>query len=227
MPDAVGEEGGDIAVDGVALGLHRAPLEHRDMLADLGEAGGVVGGQPAFAKPVGADQSAVDEEVGIAADRRGEVRVAWQREPEVAKRLGRVARLHLGAQHLLHDLGARVMIADARENMVEGRGLDHLAKRELDLESGEIVLEHDQFLAARDLVDAVHDRRLLAFQGLGRGDVGGDHIILDQPVRVQSLARGDREDATRLVKHDAALGEVEFERLAPVAGGEQGGPAGP
>ena len=145
----------------------------------------------------------------------------------MAERLGAVARLHLGAQHLLHDLGPRVVLADALEDAVEGRRLDHLAERELDVEGGEIILERDQFLAARRLVDAVHHRRLLLLQRLGRGDVGGDHIILDQPVRVEPLARRDRQDAALLVEHHAALGEVELERLALVARGEQGAPAVP
>ena len=72
-------------------------------------------------------------------------------------------------------------------------GLDHLAERELDPERLQIILERDQLLAARRLVDAVHDRRLLRLQRLGRGDIGGDHIILDQPVRVEPLARRDRQ----------------------------------
>jgi hypothetical protein len=117
--------------------------------------------------------------------------------------------------------GGAVALADPLDDAVEGRRLDHLAERELDPEGGEIILERDQLLAARRLVDAVHDRRLLRLERLGRGDVGGDHIILDQPVRVEPLARRDRHDAALLVEHHAALGQVELERLALVARGEQ------
>ena len=145
----------------------------------------------------------------------------------MAEGFGRIARLHLRPQHLLHDLGPRVMLADARQEVVEGRRLDHLAKRELDVEGLQILLERDQLLAARPLVDAVHHRRFLLLQRLGRGDVGGDHIILDQPVRVQSLARRDRQDAALLVEHDAALGEVELEGFTTVTIGEQRAPTGP
>ena len=91
--------------------------------------------------------------------------VARQREPEMAERLGPVARLHLGAQDLLHDLRPD-SVADPLDDAVEGRGPDHLAERELDLEGREIVLERDQLLAARRLVDAVHDRRLLRSSAL-------------------------------------------------------------
>ena len=91
--------------------------------------------------------------------------------------------------------------ADPLDDAVEGRRPDHLAERELDVEGREIILERDQLLAARRLVDAVHDRRLLRLQRLGRGDIGGDHIILDQPVRVEPLARRDRQDPALLVEH--------------------------
>ena len=96
-------------------------------------------------------------------------------------------------------------------------GPHHLAERELDPERLQIILERDQLLAARRLVDAVHDRRLLRLQRLGRGDIGGDHIILDQLVRVEPLARRDREDPPLLVEHHPPLGQVELERPALLA----------
>ena len=120
--------------------------------------------------------------------------VGGERQAEMAEPLGPVARLHLGAQHLLHDL-RRAPSRRRRRSMMRLKvaGLDHLAERELDVEGLEIVLQRDQLLAARRLVDAVHDRRLLRLERLGRGDVGGDHVILDQPVRVEPLARRDRQ----------------------------------
>ena len=62
------------------------------------------------------------------------MRVGRERQPEMAEPLGPVARLHLGAQQLLHDLLAAVGVADPLDDPVEGAGLDHLAKRELDAE---------------------------------------------------------------------------------------------
>ena len=61
----------------------------------------------------------------------------------------------------------------------------------------------------------------------GRGDVGGDHIILDQPVRVEPVARRDRGDPALLVEHHPALGQVELERVALLPRREQRAPAGP
>ncbi len=68
-------------------------------------------------------------------------------------------------------------------------------------------------------MDAIDHRVGLAFERLGRGDVGGDHEILDHAVRVEPLAQGDLGDLAVLVEHDAALGQIELERVARLARG--------
>ena len=214
LSDLIGEIGRDIAVHRLALGDHRAALEVGDQLAGHLHRDRLLVGEPAVAEPVVADQGAVDDEIGIAADRRGEVGVGAERQPEMAVILRAVISLGLRAQHLLHDLRPEVHVGDPLEDMVERPRPDHLAEREVDLERLEIVAERDQFLAARRLVDAVHDRRLPRLQRLRRGDVGGDHIILDQLVRVEPLARRDRDDPPLLVEHHPALGQIELERPA-------------
>ncbi len=225
------EVGRDIAVDRLALGLHRAALGGRDLLADPAEIGGIAVRQSGRARGgielVGAGQRAVDEQIGIASDRAGEMGVGAEREAEMPLVDRGIISLGLGAQDLLHHLRPEIGLADPLEQMVEGGRADDLAERELDVEGLQIFLERDQFLAARRLVDAVHDRRLLRFQRLGRGDVGGDHIILDQPMRIEPFARRDREDPALLVEHDPALGQVEIERGALVARLGERRPAGP
>ena len=123
--------------------------------------------------------------------------------------------------------GRKSVVADPLDDAVERLRLHHLAERELDPEGLQIILERDQLLAARRLVDAVHDRRLLRLQRLGRGDVGGDHIILDQLVRVEPLARRDREDPPLLVEHHPPLGQVELQRPALRPRRVERPPAGP
>src|SRR6185369_14693205 len=91
LPDLVREIGRDIAVDGLALGLHRAAFEHRDLLPDLLELLLVVRRKPASTKPVGLHQRTMDEEIGIAPDRRSEVRVGREREPEMPEPLRPIA----------------------------------------------------------------------------------------------------------------------------------------
>src|SRR6266851_9604010 len=97
------EVGGGIAVDGAALGGGGAALGLRDMRADRGEGGERQLAAAALAEilaglVVAADQRAMDEEIGIAPDRRGEMRVAPQRQAEMADILGAVERLRLAAQ---------------------------------------------------------------------------------------------------------------------------------
>ena len=112
LAHAAREPGGDIAVDGVALGLHRAALGQADRVGDLDRSSRswsdrpLFGGSLAFGRRLleleGIDQRAVDQQVGIAADRRGEVRVAAEREAEVAGVLRAVVGLGLAAQHRFH-----------------------------------------------------------------------------------------------------------------------------
>src|SRR3546814_6564902 len=79
----------------------------------------------------------------------------------------------------------------------------------------------------RSLVDAVHDGRLLRLQRLCRRDIGSDHIILDQLVRVEPFTRGDREDAELLVQFDPPLEQVELERFTLLERGVERAPAIP
>ena len=122
---------------------------------------------------------------------------------------GAVIGLGLGAQHLLHDLRAGSRSSPTRSRMwLKVAGWITWPSANSIPKVFEIILQRDQLLAARRLVDAVHHRRLLRLQRLGRGDVGGDHVILDQPVRVEPLARRDRQDAALLVEHHAPFGQV-------------------
>ena len=64
--------------------------------------------QAARAQAQRADQRAVHHQVGVAADRRGEMRVAAQIEAEVAEVVGGVDGLRLRAQHdLVDEVGDR------------------------------------------------------------------------------------------------------------------------
>ena len=131
--------------------------------------------------------------------------------------LGAVIGLRLRPQHLLADLLREGLALHLGEQRVERLGRDHLAEREGDAERLEIVLQRDQLLARRRLVDAVHAHRPLRLERLRGGDVGGDHIVLDQPVGVQALAGDDGGDRAGRVELDAAFGQVEVERRAGIA----------
>ncbi len=68
---------GDQPVDGLPFRRHGAALGGGDGHRDLGQSRGVdLGRQAAGPEAVAADQRAVDDEIGVAADRRGEMSVA-------------------------------------------------------------------------------------------------------------------------------------------------------
>src|SRR5262249_30049014 len=97
--DAIGEEMGEQAVEGLAFGLHGAALGGRDLCADLAERGGILLlRQCAVTEPQGANEAAMNDEVGITADRRGEMGVAAQVEAEMPVVLGGIFGLRLPAQ---------------------------------------------------------------------------------------------------------------------------------
>ncbi len=65
---------------------------------------------------------------------------------------------------------------------------------------------------------AIDQRQRLLLQRLGGGDVGENHELLDQPVRVESLGHDDAVDGAVRLEQDLSLGQVEVERIALVAG---------
>ena len=94
--DAVGEEMRDQPVVGLALGQHGAALGGGNLRGDFGQRLDVGGlGQAVVAELERADQPAMHDQVGIAADRRGEMRVAAQVQAEMAVVLRRVFGLRL------------------------------------------------------------------------------------------------------------------------------------
>ena len=155
------------------------------------------------------------------------MRIAAQRQPEMPHILRRIIGLGLAAQDHLHDLRLLLRLTDLRDQLVEGGRLHHLPQREADVESRQIILQCDQLVAARRFMNAVHDRRLFLFQRLGRRDIGGDHIILDQHMRVQPLAHRHAHDLARLVQHDPPFRQVQRQRIARLARLLQQGPARP
>ena len=76
VADALGEIAGDQPVDRLALGRHGAPLGGRDQPGDLLEPRFLRRRDAVLAEAERGDQRAMHDEVGIAADRRGEMRVA-------------------------------------------------------------------------------------------------------------------------------------------------------
>src|SRR5690606_38815063 len=108
------------AIDGFALGSHRAALGGRNQCRDFFEPRFLLVGDAVRAETMRADQRSMDDEVGVAADRRGEVRVAAQVEAKMPEILRRIDRLALGAQHHLVDQRLMLAAGNLRKDPVEG-----------------------------------------------------------------------------------------------------------
>src|SRR5436190_4551915 len=196
----------------LAAGRPRARLLHR------------AGGRRVLAAAHRAEQRAVTEDVGVAPDRRGEVAVVLKAEPRMAEVLRRVLRLLERPQD---QRGQRpTAMADPADVLVdEARDLPHrvgrlLGRKQLrqrrrrDLERRELRDEslHAGRLGA--LVDAVQ-RRDLALREQPRDlFVGGDHQVLDHPVRLGLQLRGRLDHVAVQIEAELRLGALEHQRAA-------------
>ena len=66
-------------------------------------------------------------------------------------------------------------------------------------------------------MDAVDQPLALRLQRLGRRDIGLDHELFDELVRIEPVGHDDAVDRAVRLEQDLALGQVELQRLARVA----------
>ncbi len=164
----------------------------------------------------------MDDQVGIAPDRRGEVGVAVQVQTEVADVLRGVEGLHLGAQDdFVDDLGVRG-VAGFFQQLVEALGVRRLALVPGLADGVQEVGQVEDLLLAGRVVNAIDQRRVRLLQRLGGADVGLDHHLFDQAVGLQRLARLDAGDAAVGRHDDAALGAFDGQRAAALAALQHG-----
>ncbi|MCY1228262.1 hypothetical protein D9M72_405640 [compost metagenome] len=157
---------------------------------------------------------AVHQQVGVAADRAGEVRVGLVRQAEVADIVRAVHRLlHRAQQHGLQHRRVGTGL-DLVHHLGVVRCLRLVAAAQRQAGGAQEVAQVLQLLFAGARVDAVQRRVLEAFEEVGRAYVGGQHALLDQPVRVVARARQDLLDLALRVADDIGLGGVEVDRAA-------------
>ena len=150
-----------------------APFGRGDVLGGVGEAGGLLLVQPVLAELQPADQRAMDQQVGIAADGRGAMRVARQREPEMTEIVGRIGSLGLAAQDgLVHQPVMRRAL-HLLQHAGEVARMEAIALGQRDVEGGEELPQPFELLVRGPVMHAVHAGLVEPFQLLGRTDIGG------------------------------------------------------
>ena len=145
------------------------------------------------------------------------MRIAAEVEAVVADVVRAVDRLALGAQHQRRDQRRELVAGEALEQPGEVLGPREIAAaREPEL--AQQLAQRLELDRVGPVVDAVHAGPRGLLQRLRRGDVGGDHELLDQPVGIEPLLPLDRDRPAVLVEADRDLGQVEIERAAPPPG---------
>ena len=175
-----------------------------------------------FAPAVGSDERAVHDQVGVAADGGGEMRVRFERETEVAEVLGRVVGLGHGPERRHVDLLGMVRVGSSVQEIVQVRGFEDLAFGQSQTCGFRCFAQGGEFVRVGFFVDPEQERLFLLDKGFGGCNVGEDHEFLDQFVSVETIFEGHRGDVASVVQNDPAFGQVEVEGLARGAGFQKG-----
>jgi hypothetical protein len=187
------------------------PLRHRAVLAEPVHVLGRVGEIARLLARQDVLDGAVDEEIRVAPDGRGEVDVLRQSEAEVSE----VVRLIRGAGHgpEQHGFDQRSveLALDALEHLGEVPGLKVLDPRERHAEGREKGLQLFEPLLPGLVVDAVQRGDLVTTQESSRGHVGRDHALFDHPVGIVAFVGADRLDSAILAELDVGLRDVEVD----------------
>ena len=194
------------------LGLRR--LRGLGMLGGVGcRVVGLVRQLVALAFEQGLDD-AMHEQVRVAPDRAREVRVGLVGQAEVAAVGAGVDRLlHRTQQHRVDLRGVGPVFRGLGDGLVFGR-LGIVADRQAQPERLQVVLQQRLLFRRRPFMDAVERRVLGADDEIGRTDVGGQHRLFDQAVRLGAGARHDLFDPAVLVADDLRLGGLEVDCAA-------------
>ena len=106
----------------------------------------------------------------------------------------RIFRLRLRAQHHLVDQRFVILAADLAEHAIEQGRAQGTTLRKRQIERFQEFLEVVNLLLGRLVVHPIDKRQRLLFKHFGRGDVGEDHELLDQAMRVEPLGHDDAID---------------------------------
>ena len=158
-------------------------------------------------------QKPMNDEVRVAADRRGEMGVILQAQAVMAGMFGRIFGQPQGPEDLDVDEFFDRRAFGGPDRGLKIAGGDPAGRGKQDVEEGQRLPELLEILLGRVVVDAMEGRDAAEAEIFGHGDVGRDHEFLDQLV---GLVRGedrDRGDFPFLV-NQLRFDEVEIEAAA-------------
>src|SRR5262245_4378143 len=132
---AICEKMRDQPIAGFPLSQHGAAFGGGNLRTDFGQRlliGGI--GQATVSELQSPDQASVHDQIGVASDRRREVRIATEVQAEMTIVIGRIFGLRLRARDDFVDEWLGVATLHARQNTIESFGLERAAFAEGDVE---------------------------------------------------------------------------------------------
>ena len=160
---------------------------------------------------------AVYQQVRVAANRAGEVRVSLIRQTEMAAVHRCVDRLlHRAQQHRM-DLLRVGPVFGSHGDLLEFARRRVVSDRHAQAERLEVIAQHVFLFGRRALVYAEQAHMLAASNEVGRADVGGQHGLFDQAVSHVACTRHDFFDAPGFVANNLRLGGFKIDRAANAA----------
>ena len=138
--------------------------------------------------------------------------------PDVVRAINRLAQ---GTQHdCLQQLDIRAGLYFLEQPRIVLR-LRIVTTGELQPEFPQELAQHDELFRSRALVHAKQRRMIVAGKEVGSADVGSQHALLDQTVRVVALGGNDALDLAFAVEKHVRLDGFEVDRTAQRSGFHQ------
>ena len=157
---------------------------------------------------------AVYHQIRIAADRRGEMRIAFTCDPEVSGIFRAVAGLRKAAErHHLHDR-FDIFSLHRFQELLDILRLWILRDGEIESHDGDETLQGIQLLFIRMLMHTVDRRMSCLFEETRYRFIRRDHGILDHLFRITSDALLDAKRCPLFIENDLVFRKIEVERAA-------------
>ena len=188
---------------------------------------GLLRSQPVFPPAMRRNQGAMHNQVGIAADGRGEMGVTLQVKPKMPKVFRAVIGLSHRAQHDHVDQLRMLTPCRLIKQAVELRGGQPLALGQHHANRLHGLVQGLHFVGVWLFMHAVNEIRLGFFQRFSGADIGHDHKLFHQLMGVKPLAKRHRGHHAFIRQHNLPLGQIKMQRLALFArlfGGPVSGP---
>ena len=155
-------------------------------------------------------QRAMHHQVGVTADRRGEVRVFFLGQPVMPERLHVVTRAHQRTQKPDLQRRADGNAVELLQQLGNFRALAQVAAWHLMTQHVLAIFVQAAFI--RLLVDAVDRLLIFTHQARGHGFVGEQHVFLNQLMRHVVLHFFQAQNAALFVETDFRFGKIQRER---------------